>query len=86
MLKNQLLVVQNPFQWEGMIQMDPRILSKSLKIIQKIKTITWKEPLETSENIIGRRKTQENSENRAIDSLNSECRRAIRSSRSIVQI
>jgi len=41
MLENQLFVVQKPFSGEGMIQMDPKMLSKSskpLRIMPKYKS------------------------------------------------
>lgn len=79
-------MVQKPF---SVGRCDPKWIQelfKSSKILQKIKTIAWEEPLETSENTIERRKTQENSENRAIGGLNSECTGADGSSRSTVQI
>jgi len=42
MLKNQLFVVQKPFQWERVIQMDPRKPSKSSSIKTVAKEEFWK--------------------------------------------
>jgi len=53
MLKNQLLVVQKPFQWEGVIQMDPRILSKSSKSFKRSKQSHGKNPYKHQKTLSG---------------------------------
>ena len=82
MLENQILVVQSPFQWEGMIQWIKEhtlSLQTSCKVMPKIKTIALEKPLELQKNTIGRQKHKKTVKKQSIGGVNNECIVAIRS-------